>query len=161
MNLTNATPTGLHAAFLQDAWYFLEQFELAIRAAGNPADAAQAFGQAGEALRGVRIGAEFLGLSSIAALCREGEGELLMQLPHLRPGQPTPLQGLGAIARALRAEVETGIANGKVLAYLAQHAQIHDRTYTDDRVTLRCSLPRRCLNFLSEHGVHVELTKVG
>lgn len=63
--------------------------------------------------------------------------------------------------RALRAEVETGIANGKVLAYLAQHAQIFERTYTDDRVLLRCSLPRRCLNFLSEHGVHVELTRVG
>jgi len=63
--------------------------------------------------------------------------------------------------RALRAEVETGIANGKVLAYLAQHAQIFDRTYTDDRVLLRCSLPRRCLNFLSEHGVNVQLTRVG
>ncbi len=63
--------------------------------------------------------------------------------------------------RALRADIETGVSNGKVLAYLAQHAKIYDRTYNDDRVVLRCSLPRRCLNFLSEHGVHVELTKVG
>jgi len=57
--------------------------------------------------------------------------------------------------RALEAEVETGVENGRVLAYLAQHAQIHDRTYDDDRVRLNCRLPRRCLEFLFEHGVHV------
>jgi len=57
--------------------------------------------------------------------------------------------------RALEAEVETGVENGRVLAYLAQHAQIHDRTYDDGRVRLNCRLPRRCLEFLFEHGVHV------
>ncbi len=57
--------------------------------------------------------------------------------------------------RALEAEVETGVENGRVLAYLAQHAQIHDRTYDDGRVRLHCHLPRRCLEFLFEHGVNV------
>jgi GTP-binding protein HflX len=57
--------------------------------------------------------------------------------------------------RALEAEVETGVDNGRVLAYLAQHAQIHDRTYDDNRVRLHCHLPRRCLDFLFEHGVNV------
>jgi GTPase len=57
--------------------------------------------------------------------------------------------------RALEAEVEIGVANGRVLAYLAQHAQIHDRTYDDDRVRLQCRLPKRCLEFLSENGVDV------
>jgi GTP-binding protein HflX len=57
--------------------------------------------------------------------------------------------------RALEAEVETGVENGRVLAYLAQHAQIHDRTYDDGRVRLHCHLPRRCLEFLFEQGVHV------
>ena len=57
--------------------------------------------------------------------------------------------------RALDAEVETGVANGRVLAYLAQHAQIHRQTYADDRVVLECRLPRRCLDFLSENGAHV------
>jgi GTP-binding protein HflX len=62
----------------------------------------------------------------------------------------------GALAeRALEAEVETGVANGRILAYLAQHAQIHDRTYDDDRVRLHCHLPRRCLEFLFENGVDV------
>ena len=54
--------------------------------------------------------------------------------------------------RAFDAEVETGVGNGRVLAYLAQHAQIHERTYDDDRVHVLCRLPRRCLDFLSEHG---------
>ena len=57
--------------------------------------------------------------------------------------------------RALDAEVETGVGNGRVLAYLAQHAQIHERTYDADRVLLHCRLPRRCLDFLSENGVQV------
>jgi GTP-binding protein HflX len=57
--------------------------------------------------------------------------------------------------RALEAEVETGVANGRVLAYLAQHAQIHDRIYDSDRVRLYCHLPRRCLDFLFENGVNV------
>jgi GTPase len=57
--------------------------------------------------------------------------------------------------RALEAEVETGVANGRILAYLAQHAQIHQRTYDDDRVLLQCRLPRRCLEFLFENGVDV------
>jgi GTP-binding protein HflX len=57
--------------------------------------------------------------------------------------------------RALDAEVETGVANGRVLAYLAQHAQIQDRSYDADRVVLQCRIPRRCLNFLHENGVEV------
>jgi GTP-binding protein HflX len=57
--------------------------------------------------------------------------------------------------RALDAEVETGVENGRVLAYLAQHAQIRNRTYAEDRVLLQCRLPRRCLDFLNENGAQV------
>ena len=58
--------------------------------------------------------------------------------------------------QALEAEVETGVANGRVLSYLAQHAQIRDRSYRDpDLVSLNCRLPRRCLHFLREHGAAV------
>lgn len=56
---------------------------------------------------------------------------------------------------ALDAEVETGVKNGRVLAYLAQHATIRDRQYVSDRVVLDCRLPRRCLGYLSEHGALV------
>ncbi len=57
--------------------------------------------------------------------------------------------------RALDLEVETDVGNGRVLSYLAQHAQIRDRTYADDRVLLQCRLPRRCLDFLNDHGAEV------
>jgi GTP-binding protein HflX len=57
--------------------------------------------------------------------------------------------------RALEAEVVTGVADGRILAYLAAHALIHERTYDADRVRLHCHLPRRCLEFLFENGVDV------
>lgn len=57
--------------------------------------------------------------------------------------------------RAMDAEVETDVHNGRVLAYLAQHAQIRGTTYEDDRVLLNCRLPKRCLSFLNEQGVHI------
>lgn len=60
--------------------------------------------------------------------------------------------------RALDAEVSTGVGNGRVLAYLAQHAQIRSRTYEDDRVLVDCRLPRRCLDFLNENGACVRTT---
>ncbi len=56
---------------------------------------------------------------------------------------------------ALDAEVEIGVGNGRVLAYLAQHAQVRDQTYADGRVLLNCRLPRRCLGFLGDHGAEV------
>jgi GTP-binding protein HflX len=59
---------------------------------------------------------------------------------------------------SLDVEVETGVADGRVLAYLAQHAQIHERTYEDDRVVVRCCLPRRCFDFLYEHGARIRST---
>jgi GTP-binding protein HflX len=59
--------------------------------------------------------------------------------------------------QALEAEVETAVSNGRVLSYLAQHAQVRERTYHDpDRVSLQCRLPRRCVHFLREHGARVE-----
>lgn len=58
--------------------------------------------------------------------------------------------------QALDAEIETRVGDGRILAYLAEHAQIHDRTYRDpDLVAVQCRLPRRCLHFLHEHGARV------
>jgi GTP-binding protein HflX len=56
---------------------------------------------------------------------------------------------------ALDAEIVTGVENGRVLAYLAQHARINGRSYDDDKVLLHCRLPRRCLDFLAENGAAV------
>ncbi len=57
--------------------------------------------------------------------------------------------------RALDAEIVTNVGNGRVLSYLAQHAQIRTRTYDEDQVVVDCRIPRRCLDFLNENGAHV------
>jgi GTP-binding protein HflX len=82
---------------------------------------------------------------SVVISAAQGEG-----LDRLETAVREALSG-----RALEAEVETEVSNGRVLAYLAQHAEIHDRTYDENRVRLHCRLPRRCLEFLFEHGVDV------
>jgi GTP-binding protein HflX len=53
------------------------------------------------------------------------------------------------------AEVETEISNGKILAYLSAHAEIHRQSYDGDRVVIRCALPRRLLYHIQVPGVNV------
>jgi GTP-binding protein HflX len=53
------------------------------------------------------------------------------------------------------AEVETSVGNGRLFAFLAEHAEVTDRRYDDSRVTLQCRVPRKLL-----HKVHGEDTTV-
>ena len=46
--------------------------------------------------------------------------------------------------------VETGAGNGRLLAYLADHAEIKSREYTDSRVTLFCRVPKALVDRLSD-----------
>jgi len=46
--------------------------------------------------------------------------------------------------------VETGAGNGRLLAYLADHAEIKSREYTDSRVTLVCRVPKALVDRLSD-----------
>jgi GTP-binding protein HflX len=43
----------------------------------------------------------------------------------------------------LEVDVETDVANGRLLAYLARHGEILSRTYTGERVSVHCRLPRK------------------
>jgi GTPase len=43
----------------------------------------------------------------------------------------------------LDVDVETDVANGRLLAYLARHGEILSRTYTGERVSIHCRLPRK------------------
>lgn len=69
-----------------------------------------------------------------------------------------------AVTRALedqfvQVEVETAAGNGRLLAYLGEHAGILDRTYLpDDRVRLRCHLPRVLIRKID--GPEVKVTMV-
>lgn len=48
-------------------------------------------------------------------------------------------QRLGGYVRAV---IETSAGNGKLLSFLAQHADVTERDYVDNRVHLQCRLPR-------------------
>jgi hypothetical protein len=43
----------------------------------------------------------------------------------------------------LDVDIETGVSNGRLLAYLAKNGEILSRTYADDRVSIHCRMPRK------------------
>ena len=52
--------------------------------------------------------------------------------------------------------VKTDAGNGKVLAYLSAHAEIHRQEFADNRVTVHCQLPRHLLHHIQGPGVEVQ-----
>ncbi len=54
-----------------------------------------------------------------------------------------------------QAEIETGAANGRVLAYLGAHAEIFRQRFHDNLVTVRCSIPRHLLHHIQGPDVRV------
>ncbi len=46
-------------------------------------------------------------------------------------------------------EIETSAGNGKLFAYLSQHAEVTEREYEDSRVRLKCRIDRRYLGAIS------------
>lgn len=101
MNLAQATPAELMAAFTRDARVFLAQFEQALADVAMGVESMQSLGHAGEALRGIRIGADFLGLETVGQLCRQGEQELLVQLPGVSAGKPVRWDVLRVVVTGL------------------------------------------------------------
>lgn len=57
----------------------------------------------------------------------------------------------------VEADVTTGMANGKVLAYLNAHADIFRQEYHDSQVTIRCRLPKYLLHHIEGDGVAVKM----
>jgi GTP-binding protein HflX len=47
-------------------------------------------------------------------------------------------------------EIQTGAGNGRLFAYLAEHAEIKSREYTDSRVTLVCRVPKGIADRLND-----------
>jgi GTP-binding protein HflX len=54
-------------------------------------------------------------------------------------------------------EVDVDAGNGRVLAYLAAHAEIYRQQFHDNRVKLRCYLPRHLVHHIQEPDVHIRL----
>ncbi|MFQ3651667.1 MAG: GTPase HflX [Gemmataceae bacterium] len=80
---------------------------------------------------------------AISASCRQGIDELCTAVVEMLRADFT------------RAIVETTQANGRVLAYLSAHADIERQEYHDDKVIVRCSLPRHLFHHIKEAGVKI------
>ena len=60
-------------------------------------------------------------------------------------------------------DIETGVENGRLMAYLAAHGEVLSRTFNDSRVVIHCRLPQGLLGRLERedamvrrHGVEPE-----
>jgi GTP-binding protein HflX len=89
---------------------------------------------------------------------------LLHHYPRAIPISASMGRGLDSLADAViealgadfaLAEIDTSAANGKVLSYLAAHAEISRQQYEDNRVRIRCRLPRHLLHHIQGPDVHV------
>jgi GTP-binding protein HflX len=58
-------------------------------------------------------------------------------------------------------EVEMDASNGRVHAYLAAHAEVYRQEYHDNRVLLRCCLPRHLVHHIQEPDVQIRLLTNG
>lgn len=61
----------------------------------------------------------------------------------------------------LDVDVETDVANGRLLASLAKNTEILSRTYTDGRVSVHCRVPRKYLGQISSNEATVKLRRNG
>ncbi len=59
------------------------------------------------------------------------------------------------------AAIETDAGNGKVLSYLAAHADIYHQEFHDNRVHIRCHLPRQLLHHIQGPDVQVRFLDNG
>ncbi|HET6424179.1 MAG TPA: GTPase HflX [Planctomycetaceae bacterium] len=57
----------------------------------------------------------------------------------------------------VEAEIETSVGNGKLFAYLAEHAEVSNREYNESRVTITCRLPRKQVWRLNGTDTNVKL----
>jgi GTPase len=58
-------------------------------------------------------------------------------------------------------EIEMDAGHGRVHAYLAAHADVYRQQYRDNRVLLRCYLPKHLVYHIQEPGVEIRLLANG
>jgi len=110
-------------------------------------------------------------LNQIDAIQELGALDRLHQrYPTAIPVSARTGEGLGQLAAAvsdalsqhfLDVDVETDVANGRLLAYLAKHGEILSRTYSDERVSIHCRMPRKFLGPIPPTEARVRLRTTG
>ena len=58
------------------------------------------------------------------------------------------------------AQIDARAGNGRVLAYLSAHADVYHQEFHNDRVTVRCYVPRFLVRHLQEPDVEVKMLDV-
>jgi GTP-binding protein HflX len=58
-------------------------------------------------------------------------------------------------------DIETGVDNGRLLAYLAKTGEILSRTYAEDRVSVHCRMPRKYLGRIAADDGVVRMRSTG
>ena len=86
--------------------------------------------------------------TSVTVSAKDGTG--LEQLAHIVADR----LGQGYVAATL----ETNVGNGRLMSYLAAHAEIVHQEFGDSRVTLQCRIPRRFLHSIPREDLHIEMT---
>jgi GTPase len=89
---------------------------------------------------------------------------LLNRYPHGIPLSAQSGEGLDALAVAVsdalsrsfvNVDVETGVENGRLMAYLAAHGEVLSKTFTDSHAMIHCRIPQGLLGKLERDGVTV------
>jgi GTPase len=120
---------------------------------------------------GIREKDTILVLNQIDAIQDPGTLELLRQrYPMAKFVSAKTGEGLTRLATAVSdalsqhfmdVDIETDVANGRLLAYLAKNGEILSRTYADQRVSIHCRIPRKYLGQIPPDEARVNLRGVG
>ncbi len=57
----------------------------------------------------------------------------------------------------VNAQIDAAAGNGRILAYLSAHADVYHQEFHDDRVTVRCYVPRFLVRHLQEPDVAIKM----
>jgi GTP-binding protein HflX len=90
--------------------------------------------------------------------------KILARYPNAIPISAATRQGLDKFALAVSdalsktfrdLDIETGVDNGKLMAYVAAHGEILSRRYNEARVVIHCRMPEKFLGRINEQGTGV------
>jgi len=137
---------------------------LHVADAGNPA-AADQISAAYKVLEeiGIQKKDSLLVINKIDALPNRARLDgLLNRYPNAVPISARNGHGLSQLANAVSealsrsfvdVDVETGVENGRLMAYLAAHGEVLSKQYCGNRVIVHCRIPQRYLGALNKDGV--------
>jgi len=110
-------------------------------------------------------------LNQIDAIEDPGTLEMLKQrFPSAIPISARTGEGMSRLAAAvsdaltqhfLDVDIDLDVSNGRLLAYLAKHGEILSRTYSEDRVSVHCRMPRKYLAPIPADEARIKLRHSG